>query len=81
MLIWEDNSDNEDNFVIERKVGTEGAFSTIVTLPAETTKWRDDNNANLYNTPYIYQIKAVNTFGESKFTLEAGAVTELAPTR
>jgi hypothetical protein len=39
-LLWTDNSDNEDNFVLERSVNG-GGFSTLVTLSTNNTTYLD----------------------------------------
>lgn len=71
-LAWQDNSSNEDNFVIERKTGT-GSFSVIATVAANTTTF---NNTGLNkNTTYTYRVKAVNASGESAYSNEASAKT------
>lgn len=71
-LAWQDNSGNEDNFVLERKKGS-AAYSVIATLPANTTSY---NNTGLSkNTTYTYRVKAVNAQGSSAYSNEASAKT------
>ncbi|WP_448528085.1 T9SS type A sorting domain-containing protein [Raineya sp.] len=72
-LKWNDNSNSEDNYVIERKKNTEpnSAFAVIATLPANSTTYNDNfanNNAIESGQRYNYRVKAV------KGTLE-GSVT------
>lgn len=63
-LRWTDNSNNEDNFVVERCSGSTCTnFITLATLPANTTTFRDSSVAR--RTTYRYRVKARNAFGES----------------
>ncbi|UTW46520.1 hypothetical protein KFE80_06510 [bacterium SCSIO 12696] len=61
-LSWVDNSNNEDNFRIERRVGT-GAFSTLATVAANTTAFTDTSTAQ--NTSYSYRVVSLNSAGDS----------------
>lgn len=38
-LTWKDNSDNENSFKVERKVGEDGSWTEITTLSANTTSY------------------------------------------
>ena len=64
-LAWKDNSDDEENFMVERqKVGTDADFKTITTLPFDTTSHHDaplDSGAT-----YKYKIMAMNASGASE---------------
>jgi len=71
-LAWQDNSNNEDNFVIERKKGT-GSYSVIQTLPANTIAYSDTGLTR--NTTYTYRVKATNVNGSSGYSNEASATT------
>ena len=70
-LTWQDNSNNEDNFVVERK--TTGSFSVIATLPANTASY--SNTGLKKNTTYTYRVKATNAGGSSAYSNEASAKT------
>jgi len=55
-LTWRDNSSNESGFKIERKIGADGIWTEIATLPANTTSY-----SNVGLVPYVqyfYRIKA-----------------------
>jgi fibronectin type 3 domain-containing protein len=65
-LAWDDNSDNEDGFHILRGTGTDGTFTLIATLPANTTTYQDQGLA--LGTQYEYQIQAFNLAGYDDFT-------------
>lgn len=71
-LAWQDNSDNETNFVIERKTST-GSYAVIATVGANVTSY---NNTGLKkNTTYYYRVKAINAAGSSAYSNEASAKT------
>lgn len=71
-LTWVDNSSDEDNFVLERRIGS-GAFSVIATLPANTTAY--SNTGLTKNTTYSYRVKATNANGSSAYSNVATAKT------
>lgn len=72
-LAWQDNSNNEDNFILERKKGATGTYSVIATLPANTTTYQDTGLSK--NTTYYYRVKARNASGDSAYSNEASAKT------
>ena len=75
-LTWNDNSDNEDGFKIERKEEG-GTYSEIASLPANTTTYKDTGLSA--DTTYYYRVKAFNNKGESNYSNEIGVKTESAP--
>ncbi len=75
-LSWTDNSDNEDAFVVERKVGA-GAYETLATLPANATSHQDNDLAMA--TAYCYRVLATNALGSSPPSAEACATTPSVP--
>ena len=84
-LAWTDNSDNENNFVIERcdQIGgalmnlknatCAGAWRQIGTVGANTTSYVD--NTAGWNQTYIYRVKATNSKGSSGYSDEAVITT------
>lgn len=72
-LSWQDNSDNEDVFVIERCTESgKGknkacAFSELATVSADTTTYQD---GGLSRGTYRYRVKARNTNGDSAYSNE-----------
>ncbi|HHW49015.1 MAG TPA: hypothetical protein GXX14_10430 [Clostridiaceae bacterium] len=68
-LTWRDNSTNEYGFKIERKIGTDGLWTEIATLPANTTSY-----SNVGLVPYVqyfYRVKAYNySQGSSSYSNE-----------
>jgi len=67
VITFEDNSDNEDGFKIERKIEG-GSYSVIKTLSKNTTNFTD--NSVSPNTKYYYRVYAFNTFGSSSMSNE-----------
>ena len=66
-LAWDDNSSNEDNFVLEQKVGG-GSFATLETLGANVTTYTDADV--IQDVTYVYRVKATNTSGSSEYSNE-----------
>jgi len=71
LLTWQDNSDNEDGFKIERDDGT--GFQEIATISANQTSYLDEGLSP--STTYAYQIKAYNSAGDSGYSNQAQATT------
>ncbi len=71
-LTWQDNSDNEDEFRIDRSVdGTN--FTQIGTVPANQTTYSDTGLEQ--NTTYWYRVRACNAVGCSDYSNVARAKT------
>lgn len=62
-MIWEDRSDNEWEFQLERKTGVEGTWTPIATLPANSQGYADTGLAAA--TTYTYRLRAANGAGAS----------------
>lgn len=77
-LVWNDNSDNELGFKLERRrSGDDGAgFSQVALLPANATSHRDTGLNAL--TAYDYRLRAYNAGGDSAYS-NVFTVTTLAP--
>ncbi|WP_051295929.1 extracellular catalytic domain type 1 short-chain-length polyhydroxyalkanoate depolymerase [Eisenibacter elegans] len=75
-LTWADNSNNEDNFVLERSTSATTGFAAIATLPANTTSF--SNTGLNANTTYYYRVRAANAGGSSAFSNTASATTQQA---
>ena len=56
-LAWTDNSNNEDGFKIERKLGTMGTFSQIATVGVNVTSYTDTNLTD--GATYCYRLAAL----------------------
>jgi hypothetical protein len=72
-LTWVDNSQNEDGFNIERKLGTTGTFSLLATVGPNVTSYSDNNLAD--STTYCYRLNAFNSAGNSAYTNDACETT------
>ena len=72
-LSWQDNSNNETGFAIERKTGAGGTYAQIATVGANVTGY----NSTLLSasTLYYYRVRAYNANGNSGYTNEAWATT------
>jgi hypothetical protein len=68
-LTWQDNSNNEDDFTIERKTGTNGAYSQIASVAANVTSYIDTSVTP--GVTYCYRIQAINSGGASGYTNDA----------
>jgi transcriptional regulator CtsR/regulation of enolase protein 1 (concanavalin A-like superfamily) len=74
-LSWTSNSVNETGFKIERKTGSGGTYSEIATVGAGVTTY---NNTGLTaNTTYFYRVRATNAVGDSGYSNEANATTQI----
>ena len=69
---WDDNSNNETGFKLERKEGS-GAYVEIATPAADATSF-NDSGLSPY-TVYTYRIKATNGIGDSLGSSEGGNAT------
>lgn len=75
-LHWQDNSDNEDGFRIERKAAA-GSYTEIDTVEANVTSYSDPGLEE--GTLYCYRVRAYNGQGNSDYSNESCA-TPTIPT-
>ncbi|MCL4264743.1 MAG: hypothetical protein KJ069_16085 [Anaerolineae bacterium] len=69
-LTWQDNSDEETHYVVERHTGMLGTtYEILATLPANTTAYTDTNTIS--DTVYWYRVYAQNDAGVSATTNES----------
>jgi len=68
-LTWTDNSDNEDGFKIERKLGQTGTFGAVGQVGADVVTYVD--GAVPDDQLYCYQVNAFNASGSSPWSGEA----------
>ena len=72
-ISWSDNSDNEDNFSIERKTGAAGTFSEIQKVNPNVTTYTD--NFLSEGTSYFYRVRALRSGGDSAYSNEVNGTT------
>ncbi len=75
-LSWTDNSNNETQFKIERKIGAGGTYGQITTVGAGVTTFTDTGLSP--STTYYYRVRASNSAGDSAYSNEANATTQSA---
>jgi DNA-binding beta-propeller fold protein YncE len=68
-LTWNDNSNNETGFKIERKTGTGGTYLQIATVNSDVTSY-NDTGLSQGNT-YYYRVCAYNVAGNSGYSNES----------
>ncbi|MCR4290996.1 MAG: putative Ig domain-containing protein [Candidatus Scalindua sp.] len=82
-LTWEDNSSNEEAFILEWDIGATGSYSRRYVLGPNTTSWIDDGYVGLPyygglkpGTTYCYRLQTyASALGYSGFSNEACATT------
>jgi len=62
LLSWDDNSEDEDGFIIERKSSLTGSWAPIKTTGSNETNYEDVKPSS---GVYWYRIVAINIFGHS----------------
>ena len=72
-LQWDDNSTDEDGFLIERKQGWCGPWTSLPNAPANATTYQSTGLA--LATSYAYRVRAFNAGGTSGYTNEAATST------
>jgi len=72
-LTWNDNSDNEDGFKIQRNTSRSGRYTLIATLDANTTEYIDENLEP--GQSYYYAMNAYNEIRHADHLGLAGTTT------
>ncbi|MBC7348495.1 MAG: SBBP repeat-containing protein [Candidatus Aminicenantes bacterium] len=72
-LAWDDRSNNEDGFKIERKTGASGTWSQIATVGANVTSFQ--NTGLSEGSSYYYRVRAYNSAGDSAYSNELAVLT------
>jgi hypothetical protein len=71
-LTWQDNSDNESGFRIERRTSS-GSYSQIATVGAGVTSYSSSGLSA--STTYYYRVRAYSAAGNSDYSDEASTTT------
>lgn len=77
-LTWTDSSNNETGFKIERRQSGTTTWVQIATPAANATSF--SNTGLTGGTKYYYKVRATNDAGDSTFSPEANATTQVTPT-
>ncbi|MFK7850480.1 MAG: M6 family metalloprotease domain-containing protein [Akkermansiaceae bacterium] len=75
-LSWNDNSDDETSFSVERSSGG-SPFAEIASLSSDSTSFSDTGLSS--ETAYTYRIRAGNNAGFSTYSNQATATTDSPP--
>ncbi|MFA5795366.1 MAG: fibronectin type III domain-containing protein [Candidatus Brocadiia bacterium] len=81
-LDWQDNSDDEQGFIIERKIGLYGTYAEVIFVnpvvsPSAPSMIRIPNFNLSPDTTYYYRAKTYNENGRSGYSNEVNATTFL----
>ena len=76
-LAWQDNSDDETGFKIERKPSG-GTYAEIATVGANVAAYTDTGLTS--NIKYFYRMRAYNAYGSSAYSNAADATPPSVPT-
>lgn len=74
-LTWKDNSDNEEFFEIQRRIGT-SEWTWIARIPMDKESYVDQGQPG---ASHCYRLSAVNIVGASDFSNEACLTIEFLP--
>jgi hypothetical protein len=73
ILNWVDNSDNEENFLVERSTSVAGGYIQVAILGANARSYTD--NTVFRKTTYFYRVRAGNSGGKSNYSNVASVRT------
>lgn len=76
-LTWQDNSDNEEAFEIQRQGPGDLDFGVIATVPANVVLYIDA--AVDIGIEYVYRVRAANSGAYSGFTNTANGIAKIGP--
>lgn len=72
-LAWNDTSNNESGFLIERKTGASGAWSQIASVGANVSSYANTGLSS--GTHYYFRVRAASVSGNSGYSNEANTTT------
>jgi hypothetical protein len=73
-LTWQDNSNNETGFKIQRATSSSGPWTQIATVGSNTYSYANTGLAS--STTYYYRVLAYNSSGNSAYSNTASATTQ-----
>jgi hypothetical protein len=79
-LTWLDNSDNEEAFILEWRIGMSGLFNHRANLPPNSTSWIDDGYGDglAAGLVYCYRVRSwASALGDSSYSNEKCSTTLL----
>jgi hypothetical protein len=79
LLNWEDDSDNELAFLVERALSMEGAYDQIAEVDADVTSYEDSDI--LLETGYYYRVRGRTAADTSFYSNVAFAFTSIVSTQ
>ncbi len=77
VLAWRDNASDETGFRLERRVGSSGAWTTVVSLGPDSTSYSD--TSVMAGTAYQYRVVAFNALGDASETSNEVTSVAIAP--
>ena len=77
-ITWQDNSNNEDYFSIQRSASSSGPFVEIGEASANATSYIDTNNLES-ETTYYYQVEAHNIYQGGTYSSPTNVVSAMTP--
>ena len=69
---WEDNSNIETEYVVERSTNNANSYVVVANYPADIVSYVDVNVSDA--TTYYYRVKAVNAQGDSEYSNEVEVI-------
>ena len=73
LLLWEDNSENEDGFILERKLASTDYQNIATTYPDQVTF---TDTGLVPGAEYVYRVAAFNSGGQSEYCPELTVATQ-----
>ena len=77
-LLWDDNSEDEEQFILERSsASSEGPWGVAALLPADSTEYNDSGLSD--SVTYWYRVAATNAAGTSTYSNVASGTASVFP--
>ena len=72
-LVWQDDSDSETSYTVERALYGTDDFTVVATLPADTERYADEGIAE--SESYHYRVAAQSELNASRYSREVGMLS------